>query len=317
MTTARLGALWTALPATTRGILLMLFSTLAFSSMHALIRYISADLHTFQIALFRNFFGVLVILPWFLRYGLAPLRTQRLGLHGLRALLNVCAMFAFFGALALTPIAQVTALGFSAPIFATLLSILILREVVRLRRWSAIVIGFLGTMVILRPGIEAIELGSALTLLSAFLWGLTLIVIRVLGRTEASITTTSYMVINLTLLSLIPAILVWRWPSAETWALLVAIGVLGTLAQFAVAEALKEAETSAVMPFDFFKLIWAALLGYLLFAEVPGPFIWLGGAMIFAAATYIAYRENQVARAEAAQAAERAKADEAKLKGPV
>ena len=312
--TARLAAFWTDLPGTSRGIVLMLLSTLAFSIMHALIRYISADLHTFQIALLRNFFGVLVILPWFLRYGLAPLRTQRLGMHGLRAVINVCAMFAFFGALALAPIAEVTALGFSAPIFAALLSILILREVVRLRRWSAIVIGFLGTLVILRPGFETIDLGSALTLLSAFLWGLTLIVIRVLGRTEASITTTSYMVILMSLLSLVPAIFVWRWPSAELWGLLVAIGVLGTLGQFAVAQSLKEAETGAVMPFDFFKLIWAALLGYLLFAEVPGPFIWLGGAIIFAASTYIAYRENQVARAEAA---ERKRAAEARLEGPV
>ena len=312
--TARFSALWSGLPATTRGIALMLISTLFFSSMHALIRLISADLHTFQIALFRNFFGVLVILPWFLRDGLAPLRTQRLGLHGFRAVLNVCAMFAFFGALSLTPIAQVTALGFSAPIFAALLSILLLREVVRLRRWSAIVIGFLGTLVILRPGFESIDLGSALTLLSALLWGLTLIVIRVLGRTESSVTTTSYMVILMSLLSLVPAIFVCRWPSAEVWGLLVAAGVLGTLGQFAVAQALREAETGAIMPFDFFKLIWAAILGYLLFAEVPGPFIWLGGAMIFAAATYIAYRENQVARAEAAA---RKRADEARLEGPV
>ena len=292
-------AVWSALPGTTRGILLMLVSTLGFSAMHALIRYVSADLHPFEIAFFRNLFGVFVILPWFLRDGWAPLRTRHLKMHTLRAVLNVVAMLCYFMALSLSPIAQVTALGFSAPIFAAVLSVLVLREVVHLRRWTAIVVGFLGTLVIIRPGFETVDLGSWLTLLSAALWGLTLIVIRVLGRSESSITTTSYMVVLLSLMSLPPALLVWQTPSLVQLAWLVLIGVLGTLGQFAVAQSLKEAETAAVMPFDFFKLIWAALLGYLMFAEVPGPYVWLGGATIFAAATYIAYRENQLARAEA------------------
>jgi drug/metabolite transporter (DMT)-like permease len=306
--------LWTGLPAITRGILLMLVSTLAFSLMHALIRYVSADLHALQIAFFRNLFGAFVILPWFLRYGLAPLRTGRFGLHVLRACLNVGAMICFFTALSLTPIAQVTALGFSAPIFAAVLSVLLLREVVRLRRWSAILIGFLGTLVILRPGFETVDVGSLLTLLSSLLWGFTLIVIRVLGRSESSLTTTSYMVILLTLLSLGPALFVWQTPTPTQLAWLVLIGVLGTSGQFMVAQSLKEAETGVVMPFDFFKLIWSSMLGYLMFAEVPHAFIWLGGAMIFSASTYIAYRETQIARAEADEAAERAR--KARFDGP-
>ncbi len=312
---ARVSALWAGLPGATRGILLMLLSTLGFSLMHALIRYVSADLHPLQIAFFRNAFGFLVILPWFLRYGLAPLRTQRLGLHAFRAVLNVAAMFAYFTALSLTPIAQVTALAFSAPIFAAMLGVLLLGEVVHLRRWSAIALGFAGTLIILRPGFETIDTGSWLTLLSAVLWASTLIVIRVLGRTESSVTITTYMTVFMTLLSVVPALLVWRDPGGEQWLLLVVIGVLGTLGQLAVAQSLKEAETGLVMPFDFCKLIWVAILGYIMFAEVPGPFVWLGGAVIFAASTYIAYRENQVARAEAA--AERKRAAEARIDGPV
>ncbi len=312
---ARVSALWAGLPGATRGILLMLLSTLGFSLMHALIRYVSADMHPLQIAFFRNAFGFLVILPWFLRTGLAPLRTQRLGLHAFRAVLNVMAMFAYFTALSLTPIAQVTALSFSAPIFAALLGVLLLGEVVHLRRWSAIALGFAGTLIILRPGFATIDTGSWLTLLSAVLWASTLIVIRVLGRTESSVTITTYMTVFMTLLSIVPALLVWRHPGGEQWLLLVVIGVLGTLGQLAVAQSLKEAETGLVMPFDFCKLIWVAILGYLMFAEVPGPFVWLGGAVIFAASTYIAYRENQVARAEAA--AERERAAEARIDGPV
>lgn len=296
-----LRARWAALPGATRGIALMLLSTLGFAAMHTLIRYLSSQvaegLHPFQIAFFRNLFGLVVFLPWFLRLGLAPLRTSRFRLHALRAVLNVTAMLAFFTALSLTPIAQVTALAFTAPIFAALLAMVLLGEVFRLRRWAAIAIGFLGTLVILRPGFETVDTGSLLTLFSALLWGCTLIVIRVLGRTESSLTITSYMNILLAILSFVPALLVWRTPQGMEWFWLLAIGVLGTLAQLAVAQSLKEAETGIVLPFDFCKLIWVSILGALLFAEVPGLFVWLGGAMIFASSSYIAYRESRAARA--------------------
>jgi drug/metabolite transporter (DMT)-like permease len=234
----------------------MVLSTLGFSTMHVLIRHLSDALPPIQIAFFRNFFGLVVFLPWFLRYGLAPLRTKQLKLHAL----------------------------------------LVLGEVFRLRRWTASLCGFLGTLVILRPGFEAVDLGSLLTLFSALLWGCTLIVIKVLARTDSAITITSYMNILLTLLSLVPALLVWRTPAGAQWFWLLAIGVLGTLAQVAITQSLKEADTGVVMPFDFFKLIWVAIMGYLFFAEVPGLFVWLGGAIVFASATYIAIRESRLAR---------------------
>ncbi len=293
---SRLTALWAGLPGTTRGIVLMLFSTLAFSSMHALIRHLSAALHPIEIALFRNLFGLIVFLPWFLRYGVAPLYTRRLKLHGLRAVLNVSAMFAFFMALSLSPIATVTALGFTAPIFAAILGMVVLGEVFRLRRWAAILCGFAGTLVILRPGFQELDTGATLTLASALLWGSTLIVIKVLGRTDSSITITSYSNILLSLLSLVPTLFVWQTPEGLLWLWLLLIAALGTCGQLAVAQSLKEAETGVVMPFDFSKLIWVAIFGYVFFAEVPGPFVWLGGAMIFGGTCYIAYREGQLAR---------------------
>jgi drug/metabolite transporter (DMT)-like permease len=290
---------WADLPGATRGIVLMLLSTLGFALMHSSIRHVSAELHPIQIAFFRNFFGLLAVLPWFLRLGLAPLRTRQLKLHMLRAVLNVTAMFAFFTALSLTPIAQVTALGFTAPIFAALLAMALLGEVVRLRRWAAIACGFAGTLVILRPGFQPLDPGSLLTLGSALLWGLTLILIKQLGRSDSSLTITSYMNILLTLLSVVPALVVWRTPEPGTLLWLLAIGVLGTLSQLAVAQSLKETEATVVLPFDFCKLLWVALLGYLMFGEVPDLFVWAGGILIFAGATAIAYRESRLARARA------------------
>jgi drug/metabolite transporter (DMT)-like permease len=153
-----------------RGIVMMAVAALLFSSMHATIRHVSSGLHPFEIAFFRNVFALLFVVPWFVRLGFAPLRTQRFGMHLLRTAFNVVAMLCFFYALSITPLAEVTALNFTAPIFATLLAALILGEVVRARRWSAVAIGFLGTVVILRPGFAEIGFGEILALASALAW---------------------------------------------------------------------------------------------------------------------------------------------------
>jgi len=288
-----------------RGIILMLISTVAFAAMHAAVRHLSGELHPFEIAFFRNAFGLLVLAPWFLRYGLAPLRTGRLPLHGLRAGLNIIAMLAFFYALSITPLARVTSLSFTVPIFATLLAMVVLGEVVRLRRWVAMFCGFVGTLIILRPGLAELDQGSLLVLLSAALWACTLIVIKVLSRTDSSITITCYMVVFMAPLSLVPALWVWQWPTGQQLLWLVAIGVVGTLGQLIMTQALKEAETSVVMPFDFFKMIWASMLGFLFFAEVPTVFIWIGAGIIFVSTSYIAYREHKVTRARPPQSVAR------------
>ena len=274
-----------------RALAAMTLSTLIFAVMHMLVRHVSAEVHPIQIAFFRNLFGLIVFLPWLMRQGLAPLRTKRFPLHALRGAVNAVAMFAFFTGLSLTPLAKATALGFTAPIFAGLLSIALLGERFRLRRWSAIACGFAGVLVILRPGLIAIDLGAALVLFSSLLWGATIIVIKVLGRTESSVTTTIYMNLLLALFSFVPALFVWRTPGLEAWLWLVAIGVLGTLAQILLAQALKDSEPGVVMPLDFLRLIWASALGFLVFAEVPELFVWIGGAVIFASSTYLAYRE--------------------------
>lgn len=286
--------LWSEASPNLRGIFMVALSTVGFSAMHALVRYVSDELDPIQISFFRNAFGFVVFAPWLMKYGLSVMYTQRLGLHGLRAVLNVLAMFAYFTALSVTPLAQVTALGFTAPIFAALLSVALLGERFRMRRWAALIIGFAGTLVILRPGFQTVDLGSVLVLISAVLWGTTMIVIKVLARTESSMTITGYMNLLLTVLSLGPALYVWQTPQPETWIWLLLIGVLGTLAQVALAQALKEADAGVVMPFDFLKLLWISVLGFVFFSEVPDLFIWLGGAIVFASTTYLAYRESQL-----------------------
>jgi len=274
----------------------MFLATMLFASMHACVRHVTDDLDPLIVAFFRNVFGLAVILPILFRTGLAPFKTNRLGLLTLRAAVNVVAMLTFFYALSMTPLADVAALGFTAPVFATLLAMVFLGERVHLRRWTAILLGFAGTFVILRPGFETVSMGEVLVLISALTWSIALIIIKVLGRTESALTITIYMVLLMAPLSLVPALFVWRWPVGEEWLWLIAIGALGSLAQLTMTQGLKEGETQVVMPLDFFKLIWAAALGYLAFAEVPDLFVWLGGVMIFASAFMIARRENQLNR---------------------
>jgi drug/metabolite transporter (DMT)-like permease len=285
---------------TVRGLVLMFVSTFFFAAMHASIRHVSAGIHPFEIAFFRSLFALVVVLPWFVRYGLAPLRTRRIGLHGLRAICNVCAMLSFFYALTITPLSQVTALGFTAPIFATLLAALVLGEVVRLRRWNAIGIGFAGVLIILRPGLDAIGPGQLLTLFSSLIWACALLVIKTLSRTDGSVTIISYMALLMIPLTALPAAFVWHWPDAMQLAWLVLIGLLGGTGQLLMTEALRRADTAVVMPLDFCKLIWVTLLAYLAFGEVPDEFTWLGGAVVFASVLYITLRERRLAEPAAA-----------------
>ncbi len=277
------------------GVLYMVAATVAFASMHGGVRYLALEqgLHPFEIAFFRNLFGLLALAPWFVSQGLRPLRTQRFGLHVVRALINVVAMLLFFMALALTPIAQVQALGFTAPLWATLLMVIFLREKVFLWRWGALAVGFIGALIIIRPGIKTIDAGSLLVLGSAATWAFAIIIIKMLSRTDSSVTITAYMVLLMIPLSFVPAVFFWQWPNGTQLFWLAFVGISGTLAQMGMAQAFRMTEATAVLPLDFMKLLWGALIGYLVFSEVPDSGVWIGGLTVFAAATYIAYRESR------------------------
>ena len=276
------------------GVLMMAVAAAAFSMMHAAIRHVSVEVHPFEIAFFRVFFGFFALAPVFMRQGWAPLRTTKMKLFAARGGLNACAMLMFFYGLSITPLAMVAALGFTAPLFATVLAMLVLGETVRLRRWTAIAIGFAGAMVILRPGVMEVGLGPLLILGSSIVWSVALMVIKVLTRTESSVTITAYASIFLSPIALVVALPFWTWPSLESLIWLFMIGIVGTIAQTAMNQSLKIADASAVLPVDFSKLLWAAAIGYVLFGEVPDVWTWIGGAMIFSSATYIGVREARL-----------------------
>jgi drug/metabolite transporter (DMT)-like permease len=142
-----------------------------------------------------------------------------------------------------------------------------------------------------------VDLGSVLVVVSSSIWGVTLIVIKILSRTESSFTITAYMNIFLSVFSLGPALWVWVNPSPEMWVWLVTIGILGTIAQLCLSQALKETDPTAVMPFDFLKLVWATLLGFWVFGELPDILTWIGAFVVFSSGFYLAWREHRERRA--------------------
>ena len=280
-------------PSNMRGIVLMLAATVLFTIMGASARYVSDRIHPFEVVFFRNAFGFVLLLPLVMSYGLKHFRTQRFGLHVARAAGHVAEMTIYFVGLTMIQYAQVQALTFTTPLFTALLAVLILRERIQARRIAALAIGFLGAMIVIRPGLAPVDTGSMLILLSALGWAGVILIVKQLTRTDSSITITAWMVVLMSPVSLIPAIFVWQWPTLAEWGWLALAGISGTIGQLLVTQAFRVADTMAVMPFDFTKLIWASIIGFIVFDEVPSIYTWFGAVIIFGGSLYVALRERQ------------------------
>ena len=288
-----------SLPPTTRsgnmtGIGLMVLATMAMVIQHSMVKQLAGELSILEIVFFRTVAALLFFMPWISRSGLAIFQTDKLGLHLLRAFFQSCSAFAFFLGLAIVPLATVTALHFTTPLFAVLIGIITLGERVSIRRWTAIAAGFVGTLIILRPNGGSLGYGELLVLGSAVAWAAAIIVIKILGRTDSSITITAYMYLLMTPITLIAAVFDWRWPTGQQYLWLLGIGLTGALGHVFTAEALKRAPTHVVTPLDFFRLVWATLIGLLLFDEAADFYVWGGGAIVIASVSYIVLREHQV-----------------------
>jgi drug/metabolite transporter (DMT)-like permease len=213
-------------------------------------------------------------------------------LHVIRGAIQAAVILLAFTGLSMVPVAKVTALQFTMPLFAALMAIVFLGEPVRTGRVVALAVGFSGALIIVRPGLVPLEVGSVLVLLSAAGVATLVIVIKVLGRTDSSLTITLYMGLFTTPVTLLFALPVWRNPSLAELGWLVVIGGLTIVINMGFAQAVKEADATTLLPFDFTKLVWAALLGYLAFGEVPEVWTWVGGAVIFAAVAGLTLRER-------------------------
>ncbi len=285
-----------ALSAPLQGALYMTGAALCFSVMNIAIRIVSAELDPLEIAFFRNFFALLFMLPWLARAGLGALRTVHLGAHVWRAVIGLVAMICWFYSIALLPLAEAVSLNFTVPLFATAGAAIFLGEVVRARRWSATLLGFLGVLIILRPGVTELSPAMALPVVAAGFMAVSTLLVKSLSRSDSPAAIVLYMNLILTPSSLVPALFIWRWPSWSALALLVLVGLLAAVAHILLTRAYTKADASAVMPFDYARLPFIAVLAFLVFGELPDLWTWIGAAVIAASAIYIARREAQVVR---------------------
>ncbi len=280
----------------------MLGSTLFFALMVIAIRLASQTLHTFEIAFFRNFFGLIAALPLLLRHGPGLLKTTQLPRYFIRCLIGVVSMFCGFWAIGHLPLAQAVSLSYSTPIFVTIAAVIFLHEQVRARRWAAVVLGFIGVLVIVRPGSGDFSTGTLVALVAALLGGVAAIQIKQLSWTEPADRIVLFTTAIWVPMSLVPALLVWEWPQGITWLWVIACGVLGTSGHMLWTRALKLGDVSALTPISFMQLPVVAVFGFLLFDEVVDRWTVIGAAIIFGANSYIAYRETVLARRGATEA---------------
>lgn len=289
------------IPPNVIGIGWMVASTFVAVSTHAMIRHVAeGEMHAFEVAFFYNLFTLPIILPLIARNGAGILRTRRHGLMFVRAVLHLSSMLLFYVGLTLAPLAAASALTFLAPLFAVILAALFLREGFSSRRWIALAVGIAGMLVIVRPGPSALDSGALYFVGAASLWGAVLVIIKFMSRTESSATIISWMALMMTPLALLPALFVWTTPHWTDIAWLAAAGFLGAFAQWALTQALKTGSTNAVMPIDFLRLVWGALIGFAIFTEIPDIYTWVGGAVIFGSSMWLTWRERVAARLSAA-----------------
>jgi drug/metabolite transporter (DMT)-like permease len=274
------------------GIASILAAVFFFAIADALAKWLGQTYEPVQIVFLRYAFGLIpvALLVWH-GGGLAALRTRRPVMHGLRALVIFTALLLLFTGLRHLPLAEAISVAFTAPLFVTALSGPLLGERVRARHWAAVLVGFLGALIVMRPGTGAFQAESLFVLASALCFALTALITRRLSRSESSVAMLAYTTIGAGLASLPIMPFVWRPPAPDDLWLFLAIGLIGGTAGYFVIQAYSNAPPAIIAPFDYTALIWAAILGWIVWQERPEPAVWLGAAIIAASGLYITHRE--------------------------
>ena len=249
-----------------------------------------------EIIFMRSLFGLVMVLPWLKlpKGGMAERKNMKF--FGLRGVLSYLAMMAWFYAIQNVVLADAVALQFTLPLFTILFAIAVLKEQVGLRRWMAILMGFIGALIIIRPGFAEVNSAALLVVLSAAIYASANIVIKKMLKTENAVTVVFYLHIMTLPLALAGAIPYWVWPGWAELPWVLVLAATGSMAHYCFSRALAIADVSVVMPFDYLRLPFLAAIGYFAFGEVPEIWSWIGAGIIIASTLYIARREAVIAR---------------------
>lgn len=278
-----------------RGIALMVLGAGLYAVMDALVKWLSDGYPVLQILFFRSLIAFVPLSVVLLRNGsLADLRTRRPLAHLVRSLIGFVSLASFFYAFGNMPLANVIAIGFAAPLFVTAMSMPLLGERVGPRRWMAVLAGFVGVLIMVRPDTGAFDRVALVALGATVLYALVIIQVRKMSRTESSSAIVFYYALISTLIA--GAFMPFQWvtPGREDLALLIAVGLVGGVSQIAMTNAFRLAEVAIIAPFDYTTMIWAAALGFVVWGELPGLNVWIGVAIVTASGLYILYREARL-----------------------
>ena len=275
-------------------IFLILIGTIAAAYIAAGAKYLSKDLNVFIIVFYRCFFGLILILPLIFYNKFEALKSKNIKLQFFRSFINVISMVAWFSAIGLMHLEKATALGFTTPLFTTILAVIILGEIIRVHRIAALILGFIGMIIIIRPAYIPLDFGTILMIIASLSFSFVLIMVKQLSKIDSSLTIIFYHLLFMTPLTFILAVFFWQELNFNQILIFLSMAFAGLIAHWCMAQSLKISDTTFVMPFQFTKLIWASITGYYIFSELPDLWTWIGGIIIFISVMYITYREAMV-----------------------
>ncbi len=284
------------LPPNVQGALWLVSGGFIFTCNGVMIRLLSEQVESIQTAFFRAFFSVLLLAPMILSGKVRPWHSTRKTGHFWRTLMGTVSMVLGFYAVSMLPLADATALGFSQPLFSVCVAALVVGEKVRWRRWSATIVGFIGVLVMVRPGAGTLQPGALVALANAATVAFSILLVKRLSDSETPLMILTQFALWSTLLLAVPAIWVWRWPDAWGWTLAVGVSASATVGQYFWVQAFKAGEMSAVAPFEYLRLPFAVFMGWLIWGQMPEIWTYVGAAIVIGSALYIAQREAQLAR---------------------
>lgn len=276
-----------ALPVAVQAAWWMLISAFGYAASIAIVHHLADRLPTFELALARNFFGLMFMLPWLTKVGLGAMRTSHVGKHAFRGLLSAANMWCLFAALAYAPVADVSAITFMMPIAASVLAVFILKERTSVIQWLAALTGFVGALIVIRPGMAGFNPGLLFAVGAVCAGSLIAMMIKTLLKYDSGDTIAAWLFISHIVIGTVPAILVWVTPTWRELLWMVLLGYLGAVIQRTFNRSMALADATVVLPYNFTRLIWAALFGYVFFAEIPDLWTWIGGTVIFGSSVWL------------------------------
>jgi len=275
-------------------IFLIITSVFFGTVMLSFLKIAQEDVNVYVAGFFRFFLGLIIILPYIIKKKDLVLKTNHLKQHFLRAILGLPAMLLYFSALVLLPIEKLTAISFVVPLIVTILAVFFLGEKIYIYRTLALMLGFSGMLVIIRPGFVDISIGVYMVLFSALLWSINIIITKKISKDDSAITILAYQSIFMSLLSFFIVIFFWEMPNLKTFIYLVLAAMCGTVLHLTLNHAFKLVDVSMTQPYSFLNLVFASIIGYFVFDEIPDFYTWIGALIIFTGVLIISYREMKL-----------------------